>query len=384
MVADKKVVCNFLVIKIDKNLKLDYNNNMNRVNRKGDEKMSIESVKLFNITTFHSLEMQCSKGINIIIGGNGTGKTTLLKFIYASCEWSNKKTNRNKAKKISDYFSYDNCDMTKFKTYESNEHYSAFEIKYDGIIFEYRLNENVMCNLDNWLNKEVKSIFIPTMEMLSHSKGFLAMNEKYNMPFDATQTDIIVNAELPETKNISKVASKILSIISEIIDGIVIYENDSFYVIKNNGMKLEFSFEAEGLRKFALLWKLIRNGLLEKDSVLIWDEPEANLNPELIPVLVDILLELQRNGVQIFIATHSYNLAKYFEVKREKDDSVIFHSLYYEKSNINFSKIPKEFNFITSGVKIKSDNYFGKLNNNAILDADSKLLDEVIEKNLGD
>ena len=64
-----------------------------------------------------------------------------------------------------------------------------------------------------------------------------------------------------------------LSFISEIIDGIVIYENDSFYVIKNNGMKLEFSFEAEGLRKFALLWKLIRNGLLEKDSVLIWDEP---------------------------------------------------------------------------------------------------------------
>ena len=137
--------------------------------------MSIESVKLFNITTFHRLEMQCSKGINIIIGGNGTGKTTLLKFIYASCEWSNKKTNRNKAKKISDYFSYDNCDMTKFKTYESNEHYSAFEIKYDGIIFEYRLNENVMCNLDNWLNKEVKSIFIPTMEMLSHSKGFSSL-----------------------------------------------------------------------------------------------------------------------------------------------------------------------------------------------------------------
>ena len=151
-------------------------------------------------------------------------------------------------------------------------------------------------------------------------------------------------------------------------------------------MKLEFSFEAEGLRKFALLWKLIRNGLLEKDSVLIWDEPESNLNPELIPVLVDVLLELQRSGVQIFIATHSYNLAKYFEVKREKDDNVIFHSLYYEKSNKDFPNkyISKEFNFVTSGIKIKSDNYFGKLNNNAILDADSKLLDEVIEKNLGD
>ena len=85
-------------------------------------------------------------------------------------------------------------------------------------------------------------------------------------------------------------------------------------------------------------------------------------------------------------ATVTNPTTKYFEVKREKDDNVIFHSLYYEKSNKDFPNkyISKEFNFVTSGIKIKSDNYFGKLNNNAILDADSKLLDEVIEKNLGD
>lgn len=49
-----------------------------------------------------------------------------------------------------------------------------------------------------------------------------------------------------------------------------------------DGQKIDFSLEAEGLRKLALLWKLIRNGLLEKDSILLWDEPESNLNPELV------------------------------------------------------------------------------------------------------
>lgn len=58
-----------------------------------------------------------------------------------------------------------------------------------------------------------------------------------------------------------------------------------------------------------LLWKLIHNGLLEKETILLWGEPEANLNPEMFPLVVDILLELERAGVQIFIATHSYNLA---------------------------------------------------------------------------
>lgn len=98
------------------------------------------------------------------------------------------------------------------------------------------------------------------------------------------------------------------------------------------------------------------------------DEPEANINPELIPMLVDILLELQSAGVQIFISTHSYNLAKYFEVKRSEKDQVLFHSLY------------KNGNEVLS----QTEEYFGKLSNNKIILADEKLLDEVFEKNLED
>ena len=68
--------------------------------------------------------------------------------------------------------------------------------------------------------------------MLSHAKGFLAMNQKYNMPFDGTQIDIIVNASLPETREILFAMSKILDKLSAVIDGTVILENDSFYVLK--------------------------------------------------------------------------------------------------------------------------------------------------------
>ena len=112
----------------------------------------------------------------------------------------------------------------------------------------------------------------------------------------------------------------ILDKISDVIDGTIVFENDIFYVLKKDGRKTEFSLEAEGLRKLGLLWKLVRNGLLEKDSILLWDEPEANLNPELYPLIAEILLELQKNGVQIFLATHSYNFAKYLEMRREKEE----------------------------------------------------------------
>ena len=62
--------------------------------------------------------------------------------------------------------------------------------------------------------------------------------------------------------------------------------------------------------------------------MILCGEPEANINPLTIPILVDILLELQKEVVQVFLVTYSYNLAKYFEIKREIKMLKIFYSLY--------------------------------------------------------
>ena len=70
--------------------------------------------------------------------------------------------------------------------------------------------------------------------------------------------------------------------------------------------EIEFTLLAEGLRKLGLIWLLIQNGTLGNDSVLFWDEPETNLNPKLYRTVIETLLTLQRNGVQIFLATHDY------------------------------------------------------------------------------
>jgi AAA15 family ATPase/GTPase len=203
--------------------------------------------------------------------------------------------------------------------------------------------------------------------MLSHSKGFLALNEKYDMPFDATQIDIVVNAQLPETRELSPVYARILEKISNIIQGQVVFEDDTFFVQKKNGEQIEFAFEAEGFRKFGVLEKLVRNGLLEKGSVLFWDEPECNLNPDIMSVLVEILLELQRNGVQIFVATHSEILASYFNVNRQKGDHIMFCSLYKENGT----------------VKSNSSERFDLLEPNKLTDEPLKLYEKELEKAFG-
>lgn len=257
-------------------------------------------------------------GINIIIGENGVGKTSLLKMIYAATQWSIKKTDLGKTKNLLQFFSNSISNDETLKNSDYKAGYCYYRVSDGTHKFEYSLSHQGIFDFDDWSGLNIHSVFIPTTEMLSHSKGFLALYEKYNMPFDGTQVDIIVNASLPETREIPESMKGVLKKISNAIDGDVILENDSFYIVKQDGRKVEFSLEAEGLRKLGLIWKLIRNGLLEKDTVLLWDEPEANLNPELYPLVVDILLELQKNGVQMFLATHSYNFAKYLEIKREK------------------------------------------------------------------
>ena len=281
-------------------------------------------------TISDSFHLEFCDGINVLIGGNGVGKTSLLKMIYAASQWSFQQTDSGKTRTLLQFFSEHLKDHDAMKTMGHLGTDSMFRVSDGKHSFEYRLSQGGILNPDDWIGLNIPSVFVPTTEMLSHARGFLAMNQKYNMPFDGTQVDIIVNASLPETKDVSDTMRSILQKLSRVIEGTVIQSNDIFYVQKKDGSRIDFSLEAEGYRKFGLLWKLVRNGLLEPGSILLWDEPEANLNPELYPVLADVLLELQKNGVQMFVATHSYNFAKYLEIRRSVREQVQFHNLYRE------------------------------------------------------
>ncbi|GAP72706.1 AAA ATPase [Candidatus Symbiothrix dinenymphae] len=343
--------------------------------------MAISRVNIKDFLVFKGeFATDFSSGVNVLIGGNGTGKTTLLKVLYWACEFSNKSVlehnalqlNRNAETPyrtiftLNDYFMVTQADTGGDKKFIStiklfsntiSSDYPALEAFVSDDMSSIRLTEigeNKLKNtaLSQWCKQKVQSVFIPVTEMLQHSKGFLALERERQIPFDKTQIDILSKAELGETHEITPNVSKLLDKIKSVIMGEVVYENDTFFTVKADGRKIPFSLEASGYQKFGLLWKLLRNGLLENGSVLFWDEPEASINPELMSVLVEILLELQRGGVQIFLATHSEILASYFDVKRKDNDSVMFYSLYKNGEQIKADKSEKfgllEPNFLTA------------------------------------
>jgi ABC-type multidrug transport system ATPase subunit len=86
------------------------------------------------------------------------------------------------------------------------------------------------------------------------------------------------------------------------------------------------------MRKLGLLWILIQNGTLQDGSVLFWDEPETNLNPTMYSKVMNVLLELQRAGVQVFFATHDYVILKELDLQMTDEDKVAFHSLHRDET----------------------------------------------------
>ncbi|MBU3179257.1 ATP-binding protein [Clostridium estertheticum] len=212
-------------------------------------------------------------------------------------------------------------------------------------------------------------IFIPAKDIISHSKGFVSTYNFREISFDKTYYDIILNAQKGKLKKPEPEMVGCLKILENIIGGKVELDGDQFVVKKKGGLTIEFNYEAEGLKKLGLLYRLISNGSISKGSVLFWDEPESNINPIMAPIVVDVLLKLRKAGVQIFIATHDYNFAKYFDIKSAADDKLKFYSFFKDDNNaVNY---------------VESENY-ASLENNPLEEADTKLYDYVVDKALED
>ncbi len=77
-----------------------------------------------------------------------------------------------------------------------------------------------------------------------------------------------------------------------------------------------------GVVNIGMLAFLIERKVLDKDSFLFIDEPEAHLHPAWQVVMAEILFELAKKDVNVVIATHSADILKWLEVhiKKNPDD----------------------------------------------------------------
>lgn len=317
--------------------------------------MSIKKIELNNFTVFENMTVPFSRGINIMLGENGIGKTHIMKVLYAACQAS--KHDVAFSQKTVMVFRPDNSSISRLVNRTSNDNTAKVIITSDTAKIEMAFTNKTkkwnakLTGEEHWEKQmsELTSVFIPAKEILSNAWNLESAVKMGNVEFDDTYLDIIAAAKVDISKGVdSSERKKYLNLLQKISMGKVAVSDERFYLKPSTQAKLEFNLVAEGLRKIALIWQLIKNGTLEKGSVLFWDEPEANINPKYIPVLAELLLLLQQEGVQIFLSTHDYFLSKYIEVKRAEKDFVQYCSFYYKDNNTReiACEIAEEFDLL--------------------------------------
>jgi len=218
----------------------------------------------------------------------------------------------------------------------------------------------------------VDSIYIPVKDILADAAGFRSLYEEREVEFEEIYFDILNRAFLPPLREIEEPKlSELVTNLEEKVGGKTRVEGETFFLESKGKRKpLEFHLVAEGIRKLALLWILIRNGSINPKTIIFWDEPEANLNPKLYGVVVDVLLELQRKriGCQILLATHDYVILKEFDLQTLAGDKVVYHSLYRDKKK--------------GEIQIASTDSFLQISHNAIADTFSDLFDRDVKRAL--
>lgn len=314
-----------------------------------------------NFTVFAEADFEFGPGLNVIVGTNGTGKSHVLKLGYATLY--SLRESRERVSKVLDRTSQPEdrekgflpdkllaifqpdpfsikglirrnvpgpgsealqenkaavSTLTASVAYPGEQGSSSIHLDFAS----GRAKQNLQPNTEYERVRVTAPVFIPAKEVLT--LGWLRpLYERREVPIDESYPDVLrllfgPPLRLPEP-------TQIVERLQNLIGGKVEEEGGHFYLSAPEQPRMEMNLVAEGMRKFATLYKLLANGTLTPETTLFWDEPEANLNPALLKQMAAILAEMARAGFQIILATHSLFLLKELHILSRQDDTKVHY-----------------------------------------------------------
>lgn len=295
----------------------------------------IDSVKLRNFGPLAKLDWPALGGINLAIGGNGSGKTFLLKAIYSGLrtleEYKRGNEQRSAAEILADklYWTFQPEKIGDLVSKGADSPLSL-TLSLNQADFHYSFGKDTskqIASLENHAPpRSSNSIFLPAKEVLSLLQIILKSREQDKVfGFDDTYFDLARALRIATTKgrNIAQFAQSRKQL-EDILGGVIEYDDASnrWLFVKGRN-RFPIGVTAEGIKKIAILDILLGNRYLDVDSVVLIDEPESALHPTAISQLLDIVAMLAERGIQFFLASHSYFVVKkLFLIAQERNWSI--------------------------------------------------------------
>jgi len=295
----------------------------------------LNKVTLKNFGPLAKLDWPTLGPINLVIGGNGSGKTFLLKALYSAMrtleEYKRGDDQRTAAEILAEklYWTFQPDKIGDLVTKGANGALSC-TVQFDNRNFIYSFGKDTAKQISEVKNnvqpRSSNSIFFPAKEVLSLHHIILKSREQDKaFGFDDTYLDLARALRQSPTKgrNYPEFAISRQSL-ENILGGRVEYQEASGrWQFKKGNQKFPIGVTAEGIKKIAILDTLLGNRYLDTNSIVFIDEPESALHPVAVSKLLDIVAVLAERGIQFFLASHSYFVVKkLFLIAQERDLSI--------------------------------------------------------------
>lgn len=286
----------------------------------------LEQATFKNFTTLPNETLVFASGLNVFVAENGCGKTHVLKAIYSLLsvntgnDLSKTVLQKSYADKLIGVFRPES--LGRLVKRKQGRERCELQLKMSDsqqdceINFASNATSGVQVELAPQMSVSQSPVYFPTRELVTLCPWFINLYDNFHLEFEETWRDTCSLLGAPSVKGPrEKQVAQLMQPLEKAMAGKVIVEpNTGRFYLQQAGQKLEMSLVAEGLRKLAMLARLISTGVLLEKGYLFWDEPESNLNPKLIRMLAEVILSLAQQGIQIFIASHSLFLLREIEL----------------------------------------------------------------------
>ena len=274
------------------------------------DNLIIKRVRIERLWNKYNIDFPLDEDVNILVGDNGVGKTTILSIIIRILfDYSSKPVVFSCAQvDFSQYYFaklFVNNDKEELVWYHNNE-----PIDIESAMFPLRAVALTTFDKPLYPEKDKARLKVLHDDISSDLDMCLYNAIDAYYPYKSTLgskiRNLIKEGKLQDVNNVFHLADKAKSICEDLFKDKIWYENEEtegklMFKTKGDGVVLKPSQLSSGEKQLLIL---ILKTLIAQDAIALWDEPEISLHVEWQQKLIRTMRDLNPN-MQLIITTHS-------------------------------------------------------------------------------
>ena len=289
-------------------------------------------------------------GLTVIAGENDTGKSTVGKALYLKLNFlygyanelkdfdKSKEMSAEKKKKIKKLMALPRLLFANQISQNGNISLLREKEKYAFDIENNIMKPNESYNNISSLSDELSLIMIETPLVWNFTDFFrdiaqIESQMRIELDYPYLMKDLNFKLHIKSASSGLDIKEKVTSLMG----GEFKKDEMGRYYFDKQGQRIELVNTATGIKYFAIFQVLSQNNYLNKDTVLVLDEPEVHLHPKWQLEIAKIIVTLVKNGVKIVVNSHSpymiEALQRYSELEKVNSDFYLAKDGSIKKEN---------------------------------------------------